>query len=158
MAPRDPPAYAAAQRDRRSLPAAGSVRRCSEDRRAQRVADTRVSVPRRPRGIHRGRRPAAQIFRGIACVRFSCSTRGFAPKGENRMTRLIRNLSLPLMAFAACVSAPTPAADEHAGHAPGASDAPTQLTASPRHGEWVTVSTGPGDSVRAWVVYPERRT
>lgn len=74
------------------------------------------------------------------------------------MTRLIGYLALPIIAMGACVSAPAPAVDEHAGHAPGASEAPTQLTASPRHGEWITVATGPGDSVRAWVVYPERRT
>ena len=73
------------------------------------------------------------------------------------MMRLVRTLSLPFVALAACVSAPAPAVDEHAGHAPGASEAATQLTASSRHGEWATVSTGPGDSVRAWIVYPERR-
>jgi carboxymethylenebutenolidase len=39
----------------------------------------------------------------------------------------------------------------------GAADAVSRLQASPRHGEWVTVHAGPGDSVRAWVVYPERR-
>jgi carboxymethylenebutenolidase len=32
-----------------------------------------------------------------------------------------------------------------------------RLTASPRHGEWVKVDAGGGDSVMAWVVYPERR-
>ncbi len=74
------------------------------------------------------------------------------------MMRPIRNLALPFFALTACVSAPTRAVDEHAGHAPGALDASTQLTASPRHGEWVMVSTGPADSVRAWVVYPERTT
>jgi len=74
------------------------------------------------------------------------------------MTRPIRPFALSLLALSACVSAPAPPVDEHAGHAPGATDASTQLTTSPRHGEWVTVATGPGDSVRAWVVYPERRT
>lgn len=39
---------------------------------------------------------------------------------------------------------------------PGAEEAEARLAASPRHGEWVTISTGPADSVRAWVVYPER--
>jgi len=38
----------------------------------------------------------------------------------------------------------------------GAAEAMSRLSSSPRHGEWVTVETGPGDSVRAWVVYPER--
>ena len=31
------------------------------------------------------------------------------------------------------------------------------LNASPRHGEWVKYDGGSGDSVRAWVVHPERR-
>lgn len=31
------------------------------------------------------------------------------------------------------------------------------LNASPRHGEWVKYDAGMGDSVRAWVVFPERR-
>ena len=73
--------------------------------------------------------------------------------------RLSIGIAAPaLLVGGACVSAPAPAIEEHAGHAPGATEAVTQLTASTRHGEWVTVSTGPGDSVRAWVVYPERRT
>jgi carboxymethylenebutenolidase len=38
----------------------------------------------------------------------------------------------------------------------GATDALERLATSPRHGEWVTVATGARDSVRAWVVYPER--
>jgi len=37
------------------------------------------------------------------------------------------------------------------------STALARLNASPRHGEWVMVPAGPGDSVRAWVAYPERR-
>lgn len=74
------------------------------------------------------------------------------------MTRPIRGLALSILALGACVSAPAPVVDEHAGHAPGATEASAQLTASPRHGEWAMISTGPGDSVRAWIVYPERRT
>jgi len=31
-----------------------------------------------------------------------------------------------------------------------------RLDASPRHGEWVMYDSGAGDSVMAWVVYPER--
>ena len=39
----------------------------------------------------------------------------------------------------------------------GAGEAEARLAASPRHGEWVMIPGGaPGDSVRAWVVYPER--
>ena len=74
---------------------------------------------------------------------------------------------------------PTPAPDEHAGHAmaqsagnmasssiqsvglpPDNEGAPARLGASPRHGEYVMIPTGGvggTDSLRAWVVYPERR-
>lgn len=41
--------------------------------------------------------------------------------------------------------------------APSAETAEAQLASSTRHGEWVMVPAGQGDSVRAWVVYPERR-
>lgn len=39
-----------------------------------------------------------------------------------------------------------------------ASTVAQRLASSPRHGEWVMISTGPTDSVRAWVEYPERST
>jgi carboxymethylenebutenolidase len=39
---------------------------------------------------------------------------------------------------------------------PGEDSAVARLNASPRHGEWVTYDAGGGDSVKAWVVYPER--
>jgi carboxymethylenebutenolidase len=44
--------------------------------------------------------------------------------------------------------------------APGAANAAARLARSPRHGEWVTIKTGPesGDSLRLWVVYPQRST
>lgn len=32
-----------------------------------------------------------------------------------------------------------------------------RLASSPRHGEWTMIRTPQGDSVKAWVVYPERR-
>lgn len=38
----------------------------------------------------------------------------------------------------------------------GAGDVAARLAGSPRHGEYVMIRTGPRDSVRAWVVYPER--
>ena len=44
------------------------------------------------------------------------------------------------------------------GLPPDAAGALSRLGSSPRHGEWVTVRTGGGDSLRAWVVYPERST
>ncbi|HEX8272309.1 MAG TPA: dienelactone hydrolase family protein [Longimicrobiaceae bacterium] len=91
---------------------------------------------------------------------------------------LVRALLVPALLLApACAPRATMApADEHAGHAmpaadtaragavaaldpalpPGAAGARARLAASPRHGEWTVVRTGPADSVRAWVVYPER--
>lgn len=39
-----------------------------------------------------------------------------------------------------------------------AAGAPARLSSSPRHGEWAMIRTGTGDSIRAWVVYPERST
>ena len=39
---------------------------------------------------------------------------------------------------------------------PGEDSALARLNASPRHGEWVKYDAGGGDSVQAWVVYPER--
>jgi len=39
---------------------------------------------------------------------------------------------------------------------PGADDARARVDTSPRHGEWAMVPAGESDSVRAWVVYPER--
>jgi carboxymethylenebutenolidase len=40
----------------------------------------------------------------------------------------------------------------------GATMVQARLGTSPRHGEWAMIRTGPDDSVRAWVVYPERST
>jgi carboxymethylenebutenolidase len=45
-----------------------------------------------------------------------------------------------------------------AGLTAGATDVAARLASSPRHGEWVMIRTGPSDSVKAWVVYPERAT
>lgn len=38
-----------------------------------------------------------------------------------------------------------------------ASHVGARLTASPRHGEWVMIRTPQGDSIKSWVVYPQRR-
>ena len=40
----------------------------------------------------------------------------------------------------------------------GATTVKPRLQSSPRHGEWAMIRTGPSDSVRAWIVYPERST
>ncbi|MEO8911113.1 MAG: dienelactone hydrolase family protein [Gemmatimonadaceae bacterium] len=60
---------------------------------------------------------------------------------------------------AATVSiSPSVFAPQVQGLPPDASGALTRLGSSPRHGEWVTIRTGEADSVRAWIVYPERST
>jgi hypothetical protein len=83
-------------------------------------------------------------------------------------------LILTLAGTACTTTKMVPAADSHTDHAPPASSAgavsasndprlpadaagaAARLAASPRHGEYVTIRTGGGDSVRAWVVYPQR--
>lgn len=83
---------------------------------------------------------------------------------------------LTLVLAAGCRSAGSREGDEHAGHAApeggtvvassltagipaGGAGAKARIAASPRHAEWVTIASGvtPGDSIRAWVVYPQRR-
>jgi carboxymethylenebutenolidase len=87
------------------------------------------------------------------------------------------SLSLSVLATACTSNKMVPAADSHAGDhvvpassaanisapdnrglPPDAAGAPARLASSPRHGEWVTIQTGNGDSLRTWVVYPERST
>ncbi len=64
-----------------------------------------------------------------------------------------------LLAAAACTSNQMPGTSAPAYPTPpDAAGAPTRLAASPRHGEWVMIRTGPADSLRSWVVYPERST
>ena len=55
-------------------------------------------------------------------------------------------------------SAAAVAAADTRGLPPDAAGALARLSASPRHSEWATIRTGDGDSLRTWVVYPERST
>lgn len=55
-------------------------------------------------------------------------------------------------------SAATAGAPQIQGLPPDAAGAQARLSSSPRHGEYVTIPSGGGDSLRAWVVYPERST
>jgi carboxymethylenebutenolidase len=87
-------------------------------------------------------------------------------------------IGMSVLTLAACVHR---VADPHAGHSmPAASSAASSMTAasgtsasttgaagsttvaarlaaSPRHAEWAMIRTPRGDSVKAWVVYPQRR-
>jgi len=86
----------------------------------------------------------------------------------------MRILSLVTIALvSACTTTRSNTAAEHADHdsvSPSAGTVPqstslpadaanarARLSASPRHGEWVMIPAG-ADSVRAWIVYPERKT
>jgi len=89
-------------------------------------------------------------------------------------TRFVRQVSIAACAIlAACTTANSNTMAEHADHDAAsastgsvpqtaalpadAENARARLSASPRHGEWVMIPAG-ADSVRAWVVYPERQT
>lgn len=90
---------------------------------------------------------------------------------HNRFARQISIASLALLA--SCTTTRTNSAADHSDHdspapagsmaVPAASSLPAdaqgaraRLASSSRHGEWAMISAGT-DSVRAWVVYPERK-
>ena len=93
-----------------------------------------------------------------------------------RPEKMIRlGLALSVSAVACTTNKVVPATDSHDHGAPpsaatmataqndprlpsDATGAIARLSASPRHSEWAIIRSGDGDSVRAWVVYPERST
>lgn len=76
---------------------------------------------------------------------FACST------GQVSNTGVSRQASEPGSRTSATVAAPQSLPAD-------AQNAMERLNSSPRHGEWATVSRSGTDSIRAWVVYPERKT
>jgi carboxymethylenebutenolidase len=69
--------------------------------------------------------------------------------------KTLRTIPLAIGAlFLAGCAAGVQRADEIALTPPPAAGA----TDSPRHGEWVMIRTARGDSIRSWLVYPERST
>ncbi|HEX8245116.1 MAG TPA: dienelactone hydrolase family protein, partial [Longimicrobium sp.] len=74
-----------------------------------------------------------------------------------RGTAALLAIPIALLLSACAPHAGTSAAGGRGAIPAGATEVQARLAASPRHGEWAMVSAGPGDSVRAWVVYPERR-
>jgi carboxymethylenebutenolidase len=87
--------------------------------------------------------------------------------------RLISPFILSIALLGACSTTHSASVAEHADHdsvSPSTGPVPqsaslpadagsarARLSASPRHGEWVMISAG-ADSVRAYLVYPERKT
>jgi len=70
------------------------------------------------------------------------------------MLRFLKSFAA-FVATLGLIAAPTPSAAQIQLPADEAG-ATTRLDASPRHGEWVKYDAGSGDSVTAWVVYPQR--
>ena len=87
-----------------------------------------------------------------ACVTSACSTAGAAHVAAND-DHSAHAAELPVsraLGSAQPSDASLPA---------GSADVAARLAASPRHGEYVMIARAPGsaDSLRAWVVYPQRR-
>jgi len=68
----------------------------------------------------------------------------------------MRKISILAGLFAALLLNTAAFAAVKEGLPPGEGDARARLNGTPRHGEWVTVDAGAGDSVDTWIVYPER--
>ena len=66
--------------------------------------------------------------------------------------------NFPRGGSAAASGSSTLVASQTQGLPPDADHALARLNSSSRHGEWVMISVPPSDSLRAWVVYPERST
>jgi carboxymethylenebutenolidase len=96
----------------------------------------------------------AQLFSAaaalaVAAVSTSCARSTSSAGGEHVHPEESR-------AVATAARSPAVPATQGTGLPAGATDVVQRLANSPRHAEWVMVRTG-NDSVRAWVVYPERR-
>lgn len=65
-------------------------------------------------------------------------------------------MAITVLVAAACASGGSSGTGDN-GIPAGAEEARTRLNSSSRHGEWAMVETAPGDSIRAWVVFPERQ-
>ena len=81
----------------------------------------------------------------------ACTTRSVRPAGDDHTT----------MDHGATAGAMSMTSSQQATGIPADNaGAPARLAASPRHGEWAMIPAngiGGADSIRAWVVYPERK-
>jgi carboxymethylenebutenolidase len=81
----------------------------------------------------------------VALGAVACTTTKMAPSDDAHTDHVIASST----GVAADTSSAIPA---------DAAGAAARLSSSPRHGEWVMLHTGNGDSLHTWVVYPERST
>jgi carboxymethylenebutenolidase len=95
----------------------------------------------------RNRNPFAKLWATFLLASLACTTSKIVPTADSHS-------GTDHTPSASAIAA----APQMQGLPPDASGAPSRLASSPRHGEWVTIRTGGGDSLRAWVVYPERST
>ena len=111
------------------------------------------SPSRQPRPVRRpARPPLAASLLTLGSLLFACApaeSGGEAAEGE--MAEQARAGETP-----SATAGESADAAQEAGLPPGGDGARAHLEASPRHGEWAVVPAGAGDSVRAWVVHPER--
>src|ERR1700738_1866021 len=90
----------------------------------------------------------ARIWLMFSLASLACTTNKIVPAGDSHSGTDHASPTSSTVAF----SPQTP------GLPPDAAGALSRLGESARHGEWVTIRTGGGDSLRTWVVYPERST
>lgn len=97
---------------------------------------------------HRTRIADASLVPALLVVS-ACATKGSTAGAHDH-----ESMSMPAPASM------SPSAASDTTIAPGATTAAARLAASPRHGEWVTIRTpsSAGDSLRLWVVFPQRST
>ena len=97
------------------------------------------------------KQPTYKLGLIVSLAAAACTTTKMAPSGDAHADHITTSSS-------SGVSAALTAADTSSAIPPDAAGAAACLSASPRHGEWAMIHTGDRDSVKAWVVYPERST
>ena len=97
------------------------------------------------------RRSIALAAVGVFSLLTGCARRGRSPAGDVHAGH-------DMAPAAAVAAAGESGATSNLAIPADANGAVARLAASPRHGEYAMIPVGDGDSVRAWVVYPERST
>jgi carboxymethylenebutenolidase len=93
------------------------------------------------------RSAAIGLALSVFCLGEACSSPRVVPATDSHAAADHPAPSSP----AVSVSSP-----DNPGLPPDAAGALARLASSPRHSEWVMIRTGDGDSLRTWVVYPQR--
>ncbi|MFL5562338.1 MAG: dienelactone hydrolase family protein [Gemmatimonadaceae bacterium] len=96
---------------------------------------------------------ASSLIIGAAAFAAACAHNGTTASAHDH-----DSMAMPTSGASATSAMAAMASDSSL--VPGATNAAARLNQSPRHGEWVTIRAGAqaGDSLRLWVVYPQRST